>query len=91
MSHPSAPADGEHPRYREVARGGLERVLELVGRHDWAAAADEARAVKRVFTQAADLFGPIPSQVFDGVLAACAARDADELADFVELVEEIFP
>lgn len=91
MSPPSARADGEPTRYRDVARGGLERVLELSGRGEWPQAAEEARTLKRVFRDAADLFGPVPSDVFDGVLAACLARDADELGDFAELVEELFP
>ncbi len=91
MNRPSARADGGPESYRDVARGGLDRVLSLTGAGEWAAAADEARRLKRIFAEAAGSFGPIPSQVFDGVLAACMARDPDELADFVELVAEIFP
>jgi hypothetical protein len=91
VSHPSAPADGEPLRYRDVARGGLSRVVELAGRDDWPAAAEEARGLKDVFREAADRFGPVPAEVFDGLLAACMARDPDELGDFAELVEEMFP
>lgn len=91
MSAPSAAADGEPIRYREVARGGLARVVELSGRDEWGAAADEARELKRIFREAADRFGPVPSEVFDGLLASCLARDGDELGDFAELIEEMFP
>lgn len=91
MSPPSARADGEPTRYRDIARGGLERVLELSGRGRWAEAADEARTLKGVFRDAAGLFGPVPAEVFDGVLAACLARDQDELGDFAELLAEMFP
>lgn len=91
MSLPSARADGEPTRYREVARGGLARVTSLSDAGHWDVAAEEARALKRVFTEAAGRFGPIPAQVFDGLLASCLARDADELRDFADLVEEIFP
>lgn len=91
MSLPSARADGEPISYRDVARGGLDAVLGEAAGGDWAAAADRAREVKRVFRDAADLFGPVPGDAFDGLLAACIARDADELGDFAELVEELFP
>ena len=91
MSLPSARADGEPARYREVARGGLARVRSLSGLGDWDTAAEEARFMKRVFAEATGRFGPVPSQVFDGLLAACLACDAEELNDFAELVEEIFP
>lgn len=91
MNRPSAPADDEPTSYRDLARGGLERVLASTGGGDWDAAAAEARRLKVVFAEAAGRFGPIPTQVFDGVLAACMARDPDELTDFVELVEEMFP
>lgn len=91
MSPPSARADGEPLRYREVARGGLDSILRLCGAGEWAAAADEARGLKRVFAEASVVFGPVPAEVFDGVLAACLARDPDELGDFAELVVEIFP
>ena len=91
MTRPSAPADGEPTSYRDLARGGLGRVLALSGDGEWEAAGAEARHLKVVFAEAADRFGPIPSQVFDGVLAACMARDADELSDFAELVGEMFP
>jgi hypothetical protein len=88
---PSARADGEPVSYRDVARGGLEAVLGEAARGDWVAAADRAREVKRVFRGAVDLFGPVPGDAFDGLQAACLARDADELTDFAELVEELFP
>lgn len=91
MTRPSASADGQPTSYRELARGGLERVLVLSRGGEWDAAGAEARRLKGVFAEAADRFGPIPSQVFDGVLAACMSRDADELTDFAELVEEMFP
>lgn len=91
MTRPSARADGEPTSYREVARGGLERVRALVEQDDWTGAADEARRLKGIFAGASGLFGPIPSQVFDGVLAACMSRDHDELDDFTDLVGEMFP
>lgn len=91
MTLPSARADGEPTRYRDVARGGLDRVLALAGAGDWNGAAEVSRELKRVFAEAAGRFGPIPSQVFDGLQAACLARDAEELDDFADLVVEIFP
>jgi hypothetical protein len=91
VTRPSAPADGEPTSFREVARGGLDRVHAAVERDDWTGAADEARRLKRIFAAESGRFGPIPSQVFDGVLAACMARDREELADFTDLVGEMFP
>jgi hypothetical protein len=58
---------------------------------DWAEAAEVARGLKRLFAEAAAVVGPVPSEVFDGMQAACLARDGEELDDFVALAVEIFP
>ena len=36
-------------------------------------------------------WGRSPADAFDGLRAAALARDPDELADFVELLREMFP
>ena len=82
--------EGEAPTYGEVALAGSALVSALgnrgpVGRGRRAGPPPEA-LLRRV---GMDL-GPIAAQAFDGLLAAVLARDADELADFVELVGEMF-
>lgn len=92
MSSPSARAgDDDATNYRSVARAGIDRVRSLADEGDWTEAAEVARRLKRVFGEAAAVLGPIPFEVFDGMQAACLARDSDELDDFVALAVEIFP
>ena len=47
--------------------------------------------MKRLFGATPDELGPIVIDAFDGLLASAVARDRDELQDFVELVEALFP
>lgn len=91
MSAPSARADDGPGTYRDVARAGVDRVRSLADGDDWAEAAEVARGLKRLFAEAAAVLGPVPSEVFDGMQAACLARDGEELDDFVALAVEIFP
>lgn len=92
MTSPSATAGGGSGRsYRDVARGGVDRLVALSRAGAWPEAVDVARSLKATFTEAAGVLGPIPPEVFDGALAACLARDAEELDDFLDLAREIFP
>lgn len=79
------------PTYRELAIAGSALVAALADEGRWAEAADEARDLKRLFGGTPDELGPIVIDAFDGLLAAAIARDPDELRDFVELVEALFP
>ena len=79
------------PTYREVAhrRHRPGRALADAGR--WGrGGGGGARDLKRFFAATPD--GSARSrQAFDGLLAAALARDRDELEDFVDLVEALFP
>lgn len=91
MSPPSARADDDPGTYRDVARAGIDRVRSLADGGGWDEAAEVARGLKHLFADAAARLGPIPIEVFDGVQAACLARDREELDDFLGLAGEIFP
>ncbi len=85
-----APAPSR-PTYRELATAGTGLVAALADEGRWDEAAEEARDLKRLFGGTPDELGPIVMDAFDGLLAAAVARDRDELQDFVELVEALFP
>jgi len=79
------------PTYRELATAGTGLVAALADEGRWDEAAEEARDLKRLFGATPDELGPIVIDAFDGLLASAVARDRDELQDFVELVEALFP
>lgn len=91
MTSPSARADDDPRSYRDVARAGVDRVRSLSDEGEWIEAAEVARGLKRLFAEAEPRLGPIPVEVFDGVQAACLARDREELDDFLGLAMEVFP
>lgn len=82
--------EGDAPTYGEVALAGSALVSALGDQGRWDEAVVQARHLKRFFGRVGMDLGPIAAQAFDGLLAAVLARDADELADFVELVGEMF-
>jgi hypothetical protein len=79
------------PTYRELATAGTGLVAALADEGRWAEAAEEARDLKRLFGATPDELGPVVIEAFDGLLASAVARDRDELQDFVDLVEAMFP
>ena len=79
------------PTYRELATAGTGLVAALADEGRWAEAAEEARDLKRLFGATPDELGPVVLEAFDGLLASAVARDRDELQDFVDLVEAMFP
>ncbi|WP_217915812.1 hypothetical protein [Miltoncostaea marina] len=91
MSAPSAAAGGDARTFHDVARTGVDRLVALSRAGAWPEAVDVARSLKATFLEARPVLGPIPPEVFDGALAACLARDAEELDDFLDLAREIFP
>ena len=56
----------------------------------WDEGTAQARHLKRFFSATGMGLGPIAGQAFDGLLAASLAREPGELADFVDLVAEMF-
>ena len=79
------------PTYRELAVAGTALVAALADDGRWDEAVQEARDLKRLFGGTPDELGPIVHSAFDGLLAAAIARDRDELQDFVDLVDALFP
>lgn len=82
---------GEPPTYGDVARLGTDVVVALGAEGRWDEAAVQARHLMSFFARTGFLLGPIAVEAFDGLLAACLARDPDEVTDFAELVRELFP
>jgi hypothetical protein len=79
------------PSVGEVARGGVALVEALAAEGRWEEAAAQAAHLARHFArQGLRLGPPIAAEAFDGVRAATLARDRHELADFVDLVREMF-
>ena len=74
----------------DIARAGTALVAALAEQGRWDDAAAQARRLRAYFFATGMELGPIAPQAFDGMLAAALARDPDELADFVELVAEMF-
>jgi hypothetical protein len=85
------PDDGPIPTYGEVARLGTGVVVALAAQERWDEAVVQARHLMAFFARTGLVLGPIAVEAFDGLLAACLARDPDEVRDFAELVEELFP
>ncbi len=89
------PAPGEQgpdtPTYGDVARGGTAVVVALGAEGRWDEAVVQARHLMGFFARAGLQLGPIAVEAFDGLLAACMAREPDELADFADLIRELFP
>lgn len=84
-----APAEGA-ATHGDIARAGTALVAGLAGQGRWDDAAAQARRLRAYFFATGMELGPIAPQAFDGLLAASLARDPEELADFVDLVAEMF-
>ena len=74
-----------------MARDGVALVEGLAAGGRWDDAAVQATHLARYFAREGLRLGPITADAFDGLRAATLARDPDELADFVELLREMFP
>jgi hypothetical protein len=88
---PSPPPSQAPPTVGEVAREGVALVADLAAGGRWDDSAVQARHLARYFAREGLRLGPITADAFDGLRAATLARDPDELADFVELLQELFP
>lgn len=84
-------AAGPTPTYGDVARVGTAVIVALGAEGRWDEAVVQSRHLHTFFARTGFRLGPIAIQAFDGLLAASMARDMDELADFEDLVQEIFP
>ncbi|MGD9694660.1 MAG: hypothetical protein AB7V42_03250 [Thermoleophilia bacterium] len=82
---------GEPPTFHEIATDGIAVVDALAEAGRWDEAAAHARRLRAFFGGQRATLSPVAGQAFDGVLAAVLARDAQELADFGELLGELFP
>jgi hypothetical protein len=78
------------PTVGEVAQDGVALVEGLAAGGRWDEAAVQATHLARYFAREGIRLGPITADAFDGLRAAALARDPDELADFVELLREMF-
>lgn len=85
------PPDGEPPTYGDVARVGTGVVVALADEGRWDEAVVQSRHLMAFFAGTRAQLGPIALEAFDGLLAACMARDRDEVSDFTDLIEELFP
>jgi hypothetical protein len=90
-AEPPPGRDEGPPTYGEIARRGVAVVEGLAGEGRWEEATAQARHLLAFFSSQGRHLGPIAAPAFDGLLAATLARDPDELADFCELVSELFP
>ncbi len=78
------------PTFAALAAAGIDTVDALAADGRWEHAADQADRLRRVFTAHRATLHPVVGESFDGLRAAAHSRDADELADFVGLLREIF-
>ena len=85
------PASPAPPTVGAVARDGVALVEGLAAGGRWDEAASQATHLARYFAREGIRLGPITADAFDGLRAAALARDPLELADFVELLREMFP
>lgn len=83
--------DGEPPTYGDVARVGTGVVVALADAARWDEAVVQCRHLVVFFSGTRAQLGPIALEAFDGLLAACMARDRDEVTDFTDLIGELFP
>lgn len=90
-SLPAPPSSPDPPTVGEVAREGVALVESLAAGGRWDDAGVQATHLARYFAREGLRLGPITADAFDGLRAAALARDPDELADFVELLREMFP
>lgn len=89
---PAPRADGATaPTYGDVARRGTDVVVALGAEERWDEAVVQARHLMGFFSGTGVVLGPIAVEAFDGLLAACMAREPGEVADFSELIQELFP
>lgn len=90
LAGPDPGREPEVPTFGEVALAGTALVSALGAEGHWDEAVVQARHLTRFFGGVGMDLGPIAAQAFDGLLAAALAEEQDELADFVELVGELF-
>jgi hypothetical protein len=88
---PPGTRDADAPTYGDVARTGTAVVAALGDEGRWDEAVVQSRHLMGFFARTGLHLGPIAVEAFDGLLAACLARDPEEVADFVGLIEELFP
>jgi hypothetical protein len=86
---PADPAPGT-PTYELLATAGTETVSALVDEGLWDDAATQADRLTHLFRLNRHHLHPVAAESFDGLRAAVHARDRDEVADFVELLGELF-
>lgn len=85
-----SPTVAEPPTYRELAGTGVVLVERLAAQGRWTEAAEQAGHLTRYFAGVRWELHPVAAQSFDGLQAAARARDRDELADFADLLRELF-
>lgn len=83
--------NGGPPTFGEIARWGTAVVGGLAAEGRWDEAAGQARHLRAFFAREGGHLGPVAAPTFDGLLAAVLARDPAEVADFTELIGELFP
>lgn len=87
----TAPAPAPRvPTYRDVAVAGLDLVDALADGGRWDEADVQASHLSRFFSDPRAAQPAITRYGFDGLRAAARARDRDELADFLDVLREIF-
>lgn len=88
----AAPTAGDAgpPTYELLASAGVDAVDALARDGAWDEAARQADRLTAFFRARTRHIHPVAAESFDGLRAAARARDPEELADFVELLRELF-
>lgn len=81
---------GEAPTYERLATAGVDAVDALARDGAWGEAAAQADRLTAFFRARTRHIHPVAAESFDGLRAAARARDPEELADFVDLLRELF-
>lgn len=89
-AEPSAGGPPGTPTYELLATAGTVTVSALVDEGRWDDAARQADRLTELFRLNRHHLHPVAAESFDGLRAAVYARDRDEVADFVDLLGELF-
>jgi hypothetical protein len=80
-----------NPTYHEVVAAGLTLVSALTASDDWSDAQGQVERLADWCVRHRKALHPVAVVAFEGLHSAIRARDLEETADHLELLDELFP